>query len=317
MKRKSKLAVVAVGGNSLILDRSRMTIPDQYFAATLTTHHIVDMIEEGWDVMVTHGNGPQVGFILRRSEIAIKELHPVPMDYAGADIQGAVGYMFQMAFRNEFRKRGLDRKAMTVVTEVLVDRNDPAFSNPTKPIGSYMDEQKAAELARQWNWVVKEDAGRGWRRVAPSPLPKEILDLDAIKAMLKEGFIVITCGGGGIPVVRDEEGNISGVEAVIDKDLTSSLLARNVNADMLLISTSVEKVALNFNKPDQVWLDRVSLGEARRYIEEGHFSRGSMEPKVRALIEFLENGGRRGLITNPPNLKRALQGETGTLFVPG
>jgi carbamate kinase len=196
MPKKGRLAVVAVGGNSLILDPSKQSIPDQYFAATITVGHIVDMIEDGWDIVLTHGNGPQVGFILRRSEIAIGELHPVPMDYAGADIQGAVGYMFQTAFRNEFRKRGLDRKAITVVTEVLVDGDDPAFTSPTKPIGSYMDEGKAKKLAGQWGWVVKEDAGRGWRRVVPSPLPRQIIDLDAIRAMLKEGFIVIACGGG-------------------------------------------------------------------------------------------------------------------------
>jgi carbamate kinase len=316
MKRKGKLAVVAVGGNSLILDQSKVSIPDQYFAVTITTRHIVDMIEEGWDIVLTHGNGPQIGFILRRSEIALKELHPVPMDYAGADIQGAVGYMFQTAFRNEFRRRGLVRKAITVVTEVLVDRDDPAFSNPTKPIGSHMDEERAKRLAEEWEWVVREDAGRGWRRVVPSPLPKEIIDLDAIKTMLREGFIVIACGGGGIPVVRDEKGNISGIEAVIDKDLSSSLLARKIDADVFVISTAVEKVALNFNKPNQIWLERVTLKEAKRYLSEGHFHTGSMEPKVRALIEFIESRGGSGLITNPPNLKRALLGETGTIFVP-
>jgi len=313
---KRKVAVVAVGGNALIKDKAHRTIPDQYAASSETMSHIAGMIEAGWDVVVTHGNGPQVGFILRRAELASHELHPVPLDYCGADTQGAIGYMFQRALHNEFRARGMHKKPATVVTQVLVDRNDPAFDTPSKPIGSFMDEAMAQSRADNEGWAVVEDAGRGWRRVVPSPLPVRILEQDAIKALLREGFVVIGIGGGGIPVVEDESGNLVGVEAVIDKDFASSLLAVGIGADLLLISTVVEKVALNFNKPNQVWLDQINLDEARRYLEEGHFAKGSMDPKIRAIISFLETGGKEALITTPENIERALKYETGTRIVP-
>jgi carbamate kinase len=279
-------------------------------------HYMAAMIAVGWDVVIVHGNGPQVGFILRRSEIALDEVPPVPMDYAGADTQGAIGYMFQRALRNEFKQRRMDRQAVTVVTQVLVDRCDPAFSDPSKPIGSFMDEQTARRQAGQQGWTVKEDAGRGWRRVVPSPLPQAIIELAAIKALMEAGFVVIACGGGGIPVIEEEEGRLQGVEAVIDKDLAASLLAQSLAADLFLISTAVEKVAINFNKPDQKWLERLTLAEAHQYFEQGHFAAGSMGPKIKACLDFIERSGRQALITNPPNIGRALAGETGTLIVP-
>jgi carbamate kinase len=275
------------------------------------------MIEAGWNVIVTHGNGPQMGFILRRSELSIHEVAPVPMDYAGADLQGAIGYMFVKAFRNEFRRRGLKRQPVAVVTETLVDSNDPAFKDPTKPIGSHMEEGRAKELATRQGWVVKEDAGRGWRRVVPSPIPKKIVDLDAIRTLASAGYVVIGCGGGGIPVVEDDDGNIRGIEAVIDKDLASSLLARTIGADLFMVSTAVERVAINFNKPNQKWLDKITVSDAKRYYAEDHFDRGSMGPKIQALVDYLEAGGKEGLITNPENIGRALAGETGTLIVRG
>ncbi len=312
---KNKVAVVAVGGNSLIKDKTKKTIPDQYAAAAESMAHIVDMIEAGWEVVITHGNGPQVGFILRRSELALHELHPVPLDYCGADTQGAIGYMFQQALFNEFRRRGIRKQAATVVTQVLVDRNDPAFANPSKPIGSFMDEQTALEHREQDGWAVVEDAGRGWRRVVPSPRPKEIIQRDAILTLVKAGFVVVGVGGGGIPVVATESGDLVGVEAVIDKDFASSLLASSIQADLFLISTAVEKVALNFNKPDQRWLDRVTLAEAKEFLEQGHFAKGSMEPKVQAIIGYLERGGTEAIVTDPENIGRALKGETGTHFV--
>ncbi len=315
MMSEKKVAVIAVGGNSLIKDKTRKTIPDQYEAAAESMSHICDMIEAGWDVVVTHGNGPQVGFILRRSEIALHELHPVPLDYCGADTQGAIGYMFQQALYNEFHRRGLDKLAATVVTQVLVDRNDPAFENPSKPIGSFMEEETAAKHRDEDGWSVVEDAGRGWRRVVPSPLPIKIVQGDAIQALIDGGFVVIGVGGGGIPVVEDEKGELVGVEAVIDKDFATALLAATMKADLFLISTAVEKVALNFNKPDQKWLDKVTLAEAKQYLAEGHFAKGSMEPKVKAIISFLEKGGKEALVTNPENIGRALTGETGTRFV--
>lgn len=310
----SRLAVVAVGGNSLITDSEHESIPDQFDAVTETSRHIIDMIEEGWNIVVTHGNGPQVGFILRRSEMAAPEVSPVPMDYAGADIQGAVGYMFQKALHNELSTRGIDRQVATIVTQTLVDRSDPSFDDPSKPIGSYMEEKLALAQAEKNHWSVIEDAGRGWRRVVPSPLPLRIIELQAIRALQDSGFIVICCGGGGIPVVEDENATLKGVEAVIDKDLASSVLAHDLGADTFVVATAVERVAINFNKPDQRWLDTVTVLEAEEYLAAGHFLKGSMEPKIKAIVGFLRSGGNAGLVTDPPNLGRALRGDTGTRF---
>jgi carbamate kinase len=315
MSKDKQIAVVAVGGNSLIKNKDHKTIPDQYMAADESMNHIAGMIEAGWDVVITHGNGPQVGFILRRAELSLHELHPVPLDYCGADTQGAIGYMFQMALYNEFRERGMEKQAATVVTQVLVDRHDPAFENPSKPIGSFMDEAMAKAHAEKEGWVVVEDSGRGWRRVVPSPTPRRIIQKDAIQSLIQAGFTVIGVGGGGIPVIEDERGDLVGVEAVIDKDFASALLAADLKADLLLISTAVEKVAVNYNKPDQRWLDEMSLEQARTYLAEGHFGKGSMEPKIRAIINFLEAGGKQALVTNPENIERALAGETGTRIV--
>ena len=315
MAEKRKLAVVAVGGNSLIIDKNRKTIPDQFDAVRETATHLVDMVEAGWDLVITHGNGPQVGFILRRSELAMHELHPVPLDYCGADTQGAIGYMLQKAMRNEFKKRGIEKKTVTIVTQVEVSADDPAFQKPSKPIGSFMDEDTARQrIAEGQNFV--EDAGRGWRRVVASPLPKRIVEVDAIKNLLDDGFIVVAVGGGGISVIEKEDGELRGVEAVIDKDFASGLLATNINADLLLISTAIEQVAINFNKPDQRWLDKMSVAEAENFIAEGHFAAGSMLPKVKAIVKFLKDGGKQALITDPPNIRRALDGETGTWILP-
>jgi carbamate kinase len=313
---KRKVAVVAVGGNSLIKDKAHQTVPDQYAAAVESMAHIAGMIEAGWDVVITHGNGPQVGFILRRTELALHELHPVPLDYCGADTQGAIGYMFQQALYNEFLKRGIARQAATVVTQVLVDRKDSAFQNPSKPIGSFMDEATALGHRTNEGWAVVEDAGRGWRRVVPSPIPVRIIERDAIEALIRAGFIVISTGGGGIPVVEDEHGRLTGVEAVIDKDFGAAILASSIRADLFLITTAVEKVALNYNKPDQRWLDRMTLAEARSFAAEGHFLRGSMAPKIQAIVNYLEHGGQQALITDPQNIERALEGKTGTWIVP-
>lgn len=313
---KKGVAVVAVGGNSLIKDEKRKTIADQAAASAESMHHIADMIQQGWDVVVTHGNGPQVGYILRRSELSRHELHEVPLDVCGADSQGSIGYMFQQALYREFRERGMDKKAVSVVTQTVVDKNDPAFKNPTKPIGSFMSEEMAKEREANEGWTVVEDAGRGWRRVVPSPLPARIVEADAIKNLIQAGFVVVGVGGGGIPVMEDQDGNLVGVEAVIDKDFGSALLANMINADLFIISTAVEKVALNFNKPNQQWLDCLTLEEAKQYAAEGHFAKGSMGPKIQAIIRFMENGGKRAIITNPENISRALRGETGTVIVP-
>jgi carbamate kinase len=315
----SKLAVVAIGGNSLIKDDKHATVEDQQAALRETAMHLVDMIEAGWDLAIGHGNGPQVGFILRRSEIAAKVegMHEVPLDVCGADSQGAIGYELQQALQNEFHNRKINKKAATVVTQVRVDQNDPAFKKPTKPIGSFMDEAEAKRREKEMKWSVVEDAGRGWRRVVASPLPKEIVELESVKLLLDAGHVIITVGGGGIPVIARDEGELVGTAAVIDKDFASSLLAQAIKADMLLIATAVEKVAIHFGKPEQKWLDKMTVAEAKAYLAEGtHFAKGSMAPKIEAAIWYLENGGKEALITNPENIGRALKGETGTRIVP-
>jgi carbamate kinase len=315
---KRKLAVVAIGGNSLIKDAAHQSVEDQHNALRRTAHHIADMIAEGWDVAIGHGNGPQVGFILRRSEIAAKTegMHEVPLDLCGADTQGAIGYELQQALQNEMHHRGINKRCATIITQVLVDRDDPAFKHPSKPIGGFMDEAEAMRRKSEMGWTVVEDAGRGWRRVVASPMPKKIVEEATVEAVLKEGIVVITVGGGGIPVVDVGDGEYRGTAAVIDKDFASSLLAREVKADLFLIATAVEKVAINFGRPDQQWMDEMTLSEARQYLADGrHFAEGSMAPKIQAVIWFLEAGGRHAIITNPENIGRALRGETGTHIV--
>jgi carbamate kinase len=315
-----KVAVVAIGGNSLIKDKDHQTVEDQYQAARETTYHIADMIEQGWDVAIGHGNGPQVGFILRRSEIAAKVegMHEVPLDVCGADSQGAIGYALQQTLQNELFKRGIKKAVATVITQVLVDKDDPAFKNPTKPIGGFMDEAEARRREKELDWSVVEDAGRGWRRVVASPIPKEVVELESVETLIKAGTVVVTVGGGGIPVIDKGKGEYIGTAAVIDKDYASSLLARLIKADLLLISTAVEKVAINFGKPEQKWLDQITLAEAKQFLAEGiHFAKGSMAPKIQAIIWFLEaNPQGKALITTPENIGRALKGETGTWIVP-
>lgn len=318
MAKEKKVAVVAIGGNSLIKSKQHQTVEDQYLAAQETATHLVDMIEAGWDIAVGHGNGPQVGFILRRSEIAhkVEGMHEVPLDVCGADTQGAIGYALQQNIHNELNKRGIDKPVATVITQVRVDGNDPAFQAPAKPIGGFMDEAEALQKRDELGWNVVEDAGRGWRRVVASPIPVEIMELEAIKALIDSGTITITVGGGGIPVIKSD-GGVIGTAAVIDKDFASAFLATAINADLLLISTAVEKVALNFGQPDQVDVDEMTAAEAKKYLEEGiHFAKGSMEPKIRAIVNFLEKGGAEAIITNPENIGRALRGETGTRIVP-
>jgi carbamate kinase len=313
-----KIAVIAIGGNSLIKDEKHLSVESQYEAAKETCFHIANIIEQGWEVAIGHGNGPQVGFILRRSEIAAKyeKMHEVPLDVCGADSQGAIGYALQQNLQNILYQRGIRKKVVTVITQMLVDKNDPAFSKPTKPIGSFMTEEEAKRRQQEQGWSVVEDAGRGWRRVVASPLPKEIVELETVETLLERGIVTITVGGGGIPVIDPGDGNYCGTAAVIDKDYASSLLAQELKAELFIISTAVEKVAINFGKPEQKWLDRITLSEAKKYLAEGiHFAKGSMAPKIQAIIWYLENGGKQALITNPENIGRALKGETGTWIV--
>lgn len=315
------LAVVAVGGNALIQDDRRNSIPDQYAAVMESVTHITDMVEAGWDLVLTHGNGPQVGFILRRSELASGEVSPVPLDYAVGDTQGAIGYMFQKALHNELARRGIHKPVVTLVTQTLVSQHDDAFSNPSKPIGAFLDEATALERQQQLGWTLMEDAGRGWRRTVPSPAPLEIIERDTIAQLVRQGYIVIACGGGGIPVIRDEHQQLTGVEAVIDKDLASALLASQLGADLLVIPTGVEKVAINFGTPQQQWLDSLDTARARKLLQAGQFGVGSMQPKVEAIIDFVNASQQQGkqasgLITSPQAIKAALAHQNGTWITP-
>jgi carbamate kinase len=308
--------VVAIGGNSPIKDPRHMSVPDQYRALGETSAHIARIISDGWQVAIGHGNGPQVGFIMRRSELAAHELHEVPLDVCDADTQGAIGYELQQNLGNDFRRLKIDRQVVSLVTQVEVAADDPAMLNPTKPIGTFMDEAQARLRAERDGWEVREDAGRGWRRVVASPRPIRIVEERAVKAMLREDFVVITVGGGGIPVVADEEGNLRGVPAVIDKDFASALLATLIRADVFMITTAVDRVALNWRRPNQEWVDRLSLAQAKEYLAEGiHFAPGSMAPKIEACIQFLERGGGEAIITSPEHAEEALAGEAGTRLV--
>ena len=316
MAKHPKTAVVAVGGNALIRDPKKTSLQDQFDSVRITVPHIADLIQEGWSVAVTHGNGPQVGFLLRKSELSAGELPPAPLDYIGSNTQGSIGYMFETALYNEFRRRGMPNRAVALVTETIVDRGDPAFQNPSKPIGSFMDEATATLRRERDGWTVVEDSGRGWRRVVASPQPRRIVQESIIRELLEQGETVIAVGGGGVPVAEAEDGTLSGLEAVIDKDLASSLLASSIGADLFLIATEVERVALDFTKPSRRWLDRLTAAEAEKYLAEGQFGKGSMEPKVRAVLSYLYGGGTAAVITNPENMLRSVRGETGTRIVP-
>lgn len=311
------LVVIAIGGNSLISDSRHMSVLDQYRAAGETASHIAAIVAAGWRVVVTHGNGPQVGFILLRSELAKDQLHQVPLESCVADTQGAIGYQIQQTLENELRRRRIWSPVATVVTQVRVDARDPAFRNPSKPIGPFYSEADAKQHAERDGWAVKDDAGRGWRRVVPSPAPREIIEEPVIRELLKRKIIVIAVGGGGIPVVKKRGGLLRGCAAVIDKDAASALLGANLKADTLLISTGVDKVALDFGKPTQRDLDRITLAELKRHIKAGQFAPGSMRPKMEAAVYFLQHGGRRVIVTQPHLMERALDGCTGTHILRG
>ena len=310
------LAVIAIGGNSLIKDNQKMTVVDQYAAAGETSHHIAALVAAGYRVVVTHGNGPQVGFILLRSDLAKNVLHQVPLESCVADTQGAIGYQVGQTLANELRRQNLHKPVVTVVTQVLVAPDDPAFQNPTKPIGPFYTEEDAQKHAAADGWTLKEDAGRGWRRVVASPKPLAIIEEETIRRLLQQDVIVIAVGGGGIPVVENAAGDLEGRAAVIDKDLASCLLAKNLKADLFIISTGVDKVAVDFKKPTQRFLDTLTVAEARKYLAEGQFPAGSMGPKIEAAIDFLVHGGKKVIITQPHLLEDAIAGRNGTHLVP-
>jgi len=311
-----KTLVIAIGGNSLIKDAKHQSVPDQFAVVVETVRHVTDLLERGFRIVITHGNGPQVGFILLRSEHARGFLHQVPLDSIVADTQGALGYQLQQALENEFRRRGLNKSAAAIVTQTLVDRADPAFAHPAKPIGEFYTRDQAEELMRVEHWTMIEDSGRGWRRVVPSPKPLRVIEAELVRHLVKDGYVVIAGGGGGIPVVADAAGILSGVPAVIDKDLASAVLASQIKADVLVVSTAVERVCLNFGKPNEMPLHSITVAQARKFIAEGHFGAGSMLPKVQACIQFIEHSGMEAVITCPEKLSASLDGKAGTRITP-
>lgn len=319
--RKKRMVIVALGGNVLIRGSEKGTAEEQWRHAEEICRQIFPLIERGCNMVITHGNGPQVGNLLIKNEQAADIVPTMPLDICGADSQGEMGYMLQQALLNELRSRNLRRFVVTMITQVIVDKTDPAFKKPTKPVGPFFRKERAEQLQREEGWQMVEDSGRGYRRVVPSPRPKRVIQKDMIKMLAEAGHIVIACGGGGIPVMKGPDDRYVGVEAVIDKDLASSLLAANIGADMFIILTQVSRVALNFGRPDQKDLDRIALADAKRYMEEGHFAPGSMRPKVEAAIQFLEApgeslfDGREVIITDPEHLADALEGRHGTHFV--
>ena len=312
MDRLPHSILITLGGNAILPVRGTGTFDEQCAITRLTMQPIAALIREGVRVILSHGNGPIVGNILIRNEAAREQIPPMPLDVCGADSQGGIGYMMQQALDNELRRIGIQRPVTTLVTQVVVDERDPAFRRPTKPIGPFYTQERARLLAKEKGWNVTEDAGRGWRRVVASPKPLEVVEITAIRTLVDDGAIVIAAGGGGIPVARQWDGSLHGVEAVIDKDLASSLLARLLGCEMLCIITGVDRVALHYGKPDQRDLACATADELSEYAAAGHFPAGSMGPKVQAAIEFVRGGGREVVITSPAKLMDALEGTTGT-----
>jgi carbamate kinase len=312
----SPLVVIAIGGNSLIKDSDHMSVIDQYRAAGETSGYIAPIVNQGFRVVITHGNGPQVGFILLRSELAKGILHSVPLANCVADTQGAIGFQIAQSLQNEFLRQGTKKQVVSVVTQVVVDEDDPSFASPSKPVGPFMTEKEAEQRALEDGWAVVEDAGRGWRRVVPSPAPLEIIELESIRTLINSGALVIAVGGGGIPVVYKPDGTLRPRPAVIDKDAASCLLALELGASVLIFSTDVDKATRNYGTPEQLEIDQMNVAQCRQYLDEGHFAIGSMRPKIESAIKFLENGGKEVIITQPHHLEGALQGIYGTHIVP-
>lgn len=315
MKDKKPLVVIAIGGNSLILDKQHVLVEDQYKAVCETTKHIVELVKMDFNVVITHGNGPQVGFILRRSEIAeeVEHMHPVPLVNIDADTQGALGYQIQQAMQNELRKQGLNRDAVTVVTQVEVDPKDGAFMKPSKPVGTFYTKEQMEVLKKLHpSWEMIEDAGRGYRRVVPSPRPKDIVELHAIESLLENNHVVVAAGGGGIPVVRSADGYLAGVNAVIDKDHASSMLAKKLGAEVFIVSTAVDYVCTNFSLPNEEIIKVMTVARAKTLMMDNQFGKGSMLPKIEACVDFVEATGKQAIITSPKQLGEAIKGNAGT-----
>ena len=314
LKEDRETIVIALGGNAILQAKQQGTHEEQYANVAETARHIARMVLNGYRVVITHGNGPQVGNILIQNEEGRGTVPAMPLDVCGAESQGQIGYWIQQALGNELRAAGSRQPVITMVTQVIVDVDDPAFANPTKPVGPSYTDKRAQRLMMEKGYIMKETGPAGWRRVVPSPEPKAIVEKDAIVRLVDDGAIVISCGGGGIPVRREADGRLTGVEAVIDKDLAGQRLANEVGAATFLVLTDVEQVALNFGRPDQRNLDRITVDEARTYQNEGHFKAGSMGPKVEAAIRFVAAGGRRAVITSLHQAVQAIEGEAGTVI---
>jgi carbamate kinase len=306
--------LVALGGNAILQRKQTGTAEEQLANIRRTSYQLVDLFKHGAKMTITHGNGPQVGDILLRNELSKGVLPPMPLDICGAESQGMIGYMLQQSLDNELKMAGYNISIVTVLTQTIVDKDDPAFGKPTKPIGPFYSEKEAEKLRVERNWVMIDDAGKGYRRVVPSPKPRSIVEAYAIKKMFDEGFLILHSGGGGIPVIRKDDGSLAGVEAVIDKDLTASLIASLLKLDVLLILTDVERLALNYGKPDQMYLDSLSVGDAKKYLKDGQFPPGSMGPKVEAGVGFVESGGSKAIIASLNQAEKALEGRAGTMI---
>ncbi|RMH81464.1 MAG: carbamate kinase [Calditrichaeota bacterium] len=307
--------VVALGGNAITREYEEGNIYEQFANTRQSLEGVLELIKLGHRVLITHGNGPQIGNYMIRVEESSDLVPTLPLGIMVADTEGGMGYMIEQCLQNEMHDMGIRREVACVVTQVLVDKDDPALKNPTKFVGPFYPKEKVEELRERRGWIIKEDPGRGFRRVVPSPKPKGIVERNVIRLLVENEVVVIAAGGGGVPVYIEDTGWLEGIDAVIDKDLASAVLANDIGADELMILTGVERVALNFGKPDQRFLDHLTVAEARRYLEEGHFPAGSMGPKIEAAINFLEGGGRRVVITSIEKSVEAAYGRAGTVIV--
>jgi carbamate kinase len=312
---KRRLALIAFGGNALLPENQRGIQEEQMKNAEKAAQLMVHIVRKGYELIIVHGNGPQVGNLLIQMEEAVTKVPPYSLDLCDAMTEGSMGFMLERAITNELRRHSIDKEVITLVTQVLVDRNDPAFENPTKPVGPFYTKYRAHQLAREKKWTVIEDAGRGYRKVVPSPKPIDVVPKRIIRDLVQAGRIVVAAGGGGIPVILNNRGLFEGAEAVIDKDYAASLIAREANVDLFIILTGIEKVYINFGKPDQQELPVLTVDEAQKYLEEGQFPPGSMGPKIQAAIDYIRTGGREVLITKASHLKAALLKRSGTRII--
>jgi len=315
VKTSAKKAVLALGGNAIIQQGQRGTITEQFANTRASLEAIIPLVEDGYQLVITHGNGPQVGNLLLMVEAASDKVAPLPLGVCNAATEGTMGYMIEQSLQNKLKNHGVDTNVVCLLSQVVVSKDDPSMKEPSKPVGPFMNEAEAKKRQAEQGWDVVEDAGRGWRRVVPSPMPLKVIPSPIIKQLVESGNIVIAGGGGGIPIVIEENGTFEGVDAVIDKDLASAVLAKEIDAHLLVILTGVDQVALNFGKPDEQKLAQLTVAEAKKYLDEGHFPKGSMGPKIKAAIKFIEEGGEEVLITSIEKIVDALAGKTGTKIV--